>query len=82
MEQVHGTLVMTTLGTSLSFDVDNSRSPYTDNAKNNISKKSFKKVLKKFSLNFRIANSKLCLSLHYNGDNSCLFVNGKEIFKF
>ena len=26
-------------------------------------------------------NKKFCLSLHYNGDNSCLFVNGKEIFK-
>ena len=24
----------------------------------------------------------LCLSLHYNGDNSYLFVNGKEIGKF
>ena len=28
------------------------------------------------------ANTKFCLSLHYNGDNSYLFVNGKEIFKF
>ena len=24
----------------------------------------------------------ICLSLHYNGDNSYLFVNGKEIIKF
>ena len=23
-----------------------------------------------------------CLRLHYNAHNSCLFVNGKEIFKF
>ena len=23
-----------------------------------------------------------CLSLHYNGDNSYLFVNGKEVTKF
>ena len=22
------------------------------------------------------------MSLHYNGDNSCLFVDGREIFKF
>ena len=22
------------------------------------------------------------MSLHYNADNSCLFVNGKKIFKF
>ena len=25
---------------------------------------------------------KFCLSLHYNGGNSCLFVNGTEICKF
>ena len=25
---------------------------------------------------------KYCMSLHYNTDNSYLFVNGKEIFKF
>ena len=37
---------------------------------------------KKFSINFTKANTKFCLSLHYNGDNSYLFVNGKEIFKF
>ena len=27
-------------------------------------------------------NTKFCLSLHYNGDNSYLFVNGTEIIKF
>ena len=27
-------------------------------------------------------NKKFCLSLHYNGANSYLFVNGKEIHKF
>ena len=37
---------------------------------------------KKFSINFSKANTKLCLSLHDNADNSYLFVNGKEIFKF
>ena len=37
---------------------------------------------KKISINFRKANTKFCLSLHYNTDNSYLFVNGKEIFKF
>ena len=25
---------------------------------------------------------KVCLRLHYNGDNSCLFVNGRQIVKF
>ena len=28
------------------------------------------------------SNEKFCLILHYNTDNSYLFVNGKEIFKF
>ena len=36
----------------------------------------------KFSINSSKANTKPCLILHYNGDNSYLFVNGKEIFKF
>ena len=27
-------------------------------------------------------NTTFCLSLHYNHDNSYLFVNGKDIFKF
>ena len=37
---------------------------------------------KKFSIDFSKANTKLCLSLHYNGDNSYLSVNGKETYKF
>ena len=37
---------------------------------------------KKFSINFAKANTKFCLSLHYNEDNSYLFVNGREILKF
>ena len=35
-----------------------------------------------FPINFTKANTKFCLSLHYNADNSYLFVNGNEIFKF
>ena len=35
-----------------------------------------------FSINFTKRNKKFCLSWHYNADNSYLFVNGKEIFKF
>ena len=34
------------------------------------------------SINFTGAKKKFCLSLHYNGSNSCLFVNGAEIIKF
>ena len=37
---------------------------------------------KKFSINFSKASSKFCLSFHYNADDSYLFVDGKEIFKF
>ena len=37
---------------------------------------------KVYSLNFTKTNTKFCLSLHYNGANSYLFVNGTEIIKF
>ena len=35
-----------------------------------------------YSTNFTVDNKGFCLSLHYNGDNSCLYVNGKEIVNF
>ena len=35
-----------------------------------------------YSINFTKHNTKFCLSLHYNGANSYLFVNGTEIIKF
>ena len=34
------------------------------------------------SINFTVTKKKFCLSLHYNGTNSYLFINGKEIYKF
>ena len=37
---------------------------------------------KLYSINFTKKNTKFCLSLHYNGANSYLFVNGTEIIKF
>ena len=37
---------------------------------------------KTFKINFSKAKTKFCLSLPYNSDNSYLFVNGKEIYKF
>ena len=33
-------------------------------------------------INFIVTRKKFCLSLHYNGANSCLFVSGTEIYKF
>ena len=37
---------------------------------------------KNVSTNFTVDNKTFCLSLHYNGDNSYLFINGKEIINF
>ena len=34
------------------------------------------------SINFTVTKKKFCLTLHYNGANSYLFVNGTEIYKF
>ena len=34
-----------------------------------------------YSINFTATNIKFCLSLHYNGANSYLFVNGTDIYK-
>ena len=35
-----------------------------------------------YSINFTVIKMKFCLSLYYNGANSYLFVNGREIYKF
>ena len=35
-----------------------------------------------YSINFAVTKKKICLSLHYNGANSYLFVNGTKIYKF
>ena len=35
-----------------------------------------------YSINFSRSNTKFCLSLHYNGSNSFLFVNATKIYKF
>ena len=35
-----------------------------------------------YSINFTEKNKKFFLSLHYNGANSYLFINGTEIYKF
>ena len=37
---------------------------------------------KMYSINVTVTGKKFCLSLHYNGANSYLFVNGKAIHKF
>ena len=35
-----------------------------------------------YAINFSVTKKKFCLSLHYDGANSYLFVNGTEIYKF
>ena len=35
-----------------------------------------------YSINFTVTKKKFSLSLHYNGANGYLFVNGTEIYKF
>ena len=37
---------------------------------------------KMYPINFSMEAKKFCFSLHYNGANSYLFVNGTEIIKF
>ena len=37
---------------------------------------------KMYSINFSATGKRFCLSLHYNGANSYLFVNGTEMIKF
>ena len=74
------------------FGLNNSSSSHTDNQKNDFLvlgegptfgiNGSFGLPEKKFSINFSKTKTTFCLSLHYNGDNSCLFVDGREIFKF
>ena len=64
------------------YGVDNSSSFHTDNLQNDfliLGERSFGAPEKKFSINFTKSKIKFCLSLHYNADNSYLFVNGKEI---
>ena len=37
---------------------------------------------KMYSINFTVKKKTFCLSLHYNGANRHLFVNGTKIYKF
>ena len=73
------------------FGVDISSSIHVDNKKNNIlilgkgPTQGLEHALtseKMYSINFTVTREKFCLSLHYNGANSYLFVNGTEIIKF
>ena len=72
------------------FGVDMSSSPHIDSKKDILilgkgTTQGVEHTLtaeKMFSINFTDHNKKFCLSLHYQGANSYLFVNGTEIIKF
>ena len=74
------------------FGADLSSSSHANNQKNNILVlgKDFVQGIngtttyaeKSHKINFTEKNKNFCLSLHYNGANSYLFVNGIEIYKF
>ena len=75
----------------LIFEADVSSSAHVDNRKKDIlvlgkgSTQGLEHTLtaeKMYSINFTVTKKKFCLSLHYNGANSYLFVNGTEIYKF
>ena len=71
----------------ITFYADRSRLSHADNSRNNILalgkgptndiNDSVGTTEKKIGIDFGKANTKFCLSLHYNGNNSDLFVNAK-----
>ena len=74
----------------LIFGADMSSSAHIDNKKKDIlvlrkeTTQGLEHALtaeKIYSINFTVTKQKFCLSLHYNGANSYLFVNGTEIYK-
>ena len=75
----------------LIFGADMSSSIHVDNKKKDIlvlgrgptqELESTLTAEKMYSINFTVTKKKFCLSLHFNGANGYLFVNGKEIIKF
>ena len=73
------------------FGVDMSSSAHVDNKKKDIlirgkgPMQGLEHTLtaeEMYSINFTVSKKKFCLSLHYNGPNSYLFVNGAKIYKF
>ena len=70
--------IIVRVGNNFTYHVDNQKNNLllrsegpTDDDNNN----SVGTAAEKFSINFTEANTKLALSLHYNGDESYLYVN-------
>ena len=66
------------------FRADLSSSTHANNRANNILVlgKDFIQGINGITIYFTVFGKKVSLSLHYNGDNSYLFVNGRKIVKF
>ena len=65
------------------FGIYMSSSPHIDNKKGTTQGLGHTLTVEKmYSINFTVTKKLFCLSLHYNGANSYLFVNGTEIYKF
>ena len=68
------------------FDVDNSSLSHTNvflvlgEGPTDDVNGSIGEAQKRFSINLSTVKAQLCSSLHYNDDDSYLFVNGKEIY--
>ena len=63
------------------FRVDISSSVHIDNKKKGLDDSTLT-IEAQYSFNFSRSNRKFCLSLHYNGSNSFLFVNATKIYQF
>ena len=75
----------------LIFRIDTSSSSHIDNKKKDIlvlgkrPTQGLEHTLtseRMYSITFTVTKNELCLSLHYNGASSYLFVNGTEIYRF
>ena len=92
MVQVHGVFGNDFAKNVVIFVVDKSSQSHAANHKSDFSvlgeqitddvNGSIGAAEQKFSINFSEARTKVCLSLHYNHNNSYLSVNGKKICKF
>ena len=67
---------------SSSAHIDNKKRYSNFRKRTNTKIRTYQNQKKMYSFNFTVTRKKICLSLHYNGANSYLFVNGTEIYKF
>ena len=67
---------------SSSAHIDNKKKEVSSRKRTNTRVRAYINCRKMYSINFTLTKKRFCLSLHYNGANSQLFVNGTEIYKF